>query len=65
MFTIVSFYIGRLYCPCSPNHSAHDSFQPVSIEIGWIDTPQSAGVLLVTLQRHFAKTVITASVSKS
>ena len=30
-----SFYIGRgrLYCPCSPNHSTHDSFQPVPIFI--------------------------------
>ena len=28
-----SFYIGRLYYPCSPNHSTHDSFQPVPIFI--------------------------------
>ena len=28
-----SFYIGRLYWPCSPNHSTHDSFYPVPVFI--------------------------------
>ena len=49
-----AFYIGRLYCPCSPDHSAHDSFQPVSIEIGWMDADEMAQNINILISNVFA-----------